>query len=130
MTKVTEKQPSGIHLLFGETIYAYSRADALADGSIVDISELAREAGFKFPVAVTSGVLSVLTPPDSNKMESFKGRAWDMLWMLRLHSRRGGGGATIPFTVKLGGCLTRLLAVCGPGGTPAPVITILLPDES
>ena len=37
-------------------IYAYTRAQAIADGVLVDVSKLAREAGFKIPVAVTAGV--------------------------------------------------------------------------
>ena len=43
-----------------EIIAAYSRRDALEDGVLVDLSDLAREAGFKFPLAVTQGVWAVL----------------------------------------------------------------------
>jgi hypothetical protein len=35
-------------------IHQYSRADALADGVLIDATELAREAGFRYPVALTS----------------------------------------------------------------------------
>ncbi len=38
---------------FGELIYAYTRAQALADGVHVDISTVAAEAGIRFPVFVT-----------------------------------------------------------------------------
>jgi len=39
-----------------EIIYAYTRAQAIEDGELVDLSETAREAGIKFPVAVTRAV--------------------------------------------------------------------------
>jgi hypothetical protein len=45
-----------------EIISSYSRAQALEDGVLIDISVLAREAGLKFPVAVTMAVFSVLAP--------------------------------------------------------------------
>ncbi len=34
-------------------IFAYTRADALTDGELVDVSTTAREAGLIFPVAIT-----------------------------------------------------------------------------
>lgn len=34
-------------------IYSYTRAQALADGVLVDVSDIAREAGFRVPVALT-----------------------------------------------------------------------------
>ena len=37
-----------------EIIYVYTRAQALEDGVLIDVSDTAREAGFKCPVALTS----------------------------------------------------------------------------
>ena len=39
-----------------EIIYPYTRAQALEDGVLVDVSEIAKEAGIKFPVALTAAV--------------------------------------------------------------------------
>jgi len=41
---------------FGPVIYGYSREQAIADGVLIDVSELAREAGFRILVAVTAAV--------------------------------------------------------------------------
>lgn len=41
-------------------VHAYTRAQALADGMLVDVSEVAREAGFKVPVALTAAVWAEL----------------------------------------------------------------------
>jgi len=38
---------------FGKFIRTYTRAEALADGVLVGVSETATKAGFKVPVAVT-----------------------------------------------------------------------------
>jgi len=38
---------------FGEVIYAYTRAQAVADGFQVEVTKTAQEAGIKFPVFIT-----------------------------------------------------------------------------
>jgi hypothetical protein len=40
--------------VFGEVIAIYTRSEALADGVLIDASAMAREAGFKWPVAITA----------------------------------------------------------------------------
>ena len=48
-----------------EVIYAYMRKDALADGVQIDVSEVAREAGLKFPVYLTRTIWeSYVTVPE------------------------------------------------------------------
>jgi hypothetical protein len=42
-----------------EIIYSYTRKQAIADGVLIDVTELAKEAGFKCPVAFTSSALSI-----------------------------------------------------------------------
>lgn len=37
-------------------IHRYSRADALRDGVLIDVSAVAREAGIRYPVALTRAV--------------------------------------------------------------------------
>lgn len=39
--------------LFGDAVYTYSRADALADGYLIDITDHAKTAGFRVPAAIT-----------------------------------------------------------------------------
>ena len=46
-----EKSPEGNP--FGELIFRYSRAEALSDGVLIDVSETAKETGFRIPVALT-----------------------------------------------------------------------------
>src|ERR1019366_6309710 len=50
------KEPQMTNELFGEVISSYSRAQAIEDGVFVDVSATAKEAGIKFPVAMTRTV--------------------------------------------------------------------------
>jgi hypothetical protein len=43
-----------------EVIFSYSRKQAIEDGVLVDLTSLARDAGIKFPVAVTRAVFELL----------------------------------------------------------------------
>ena len=121
-----------------EVIYAYTRAQAIEDGELVDVSEMAREAGIKFPVALTRAVWgNYVEVPEGVVAQDESGRLWDILWMLRCQIRRSQGD-TLHFQLYVRNHnrerLTRqdlvtLKAVCGPGDTPEPVITIMLTDE-
>ncbi len=120
-----------------EVISAYTRAQALEDGFLVELDATAKEAGFKWPVAVTRTVYEVLKPSAALKAQgqSFAGRAWDMLAILRYESCRASDKAVIlfaPLFVLEPGKAPRPVefkAECGPGDDGEPVITISLPEE-
>jgi len=139
-TEPTESkpEPGSMADLFGPVIYAYTRAQALADGELVDISKLASEAGITFPVAVTRAVYALLDPARMPCGQSVDGRGWDLVWMLRCTIKAGAAGSLIKFQVIFGEegprggytqKLTNLKAVCGPGDDAEPVITVMLPEE-
>ena len=48
------QHPDKLDSLFGQPIYVYARENAIDDGTLVDVSEVAREAGFRIPVAMTA----------------------------------------------------------------------------
>lgn len=118
-----------------EGIHAYTRKQALEDGVLVDLGALAKEAGFRWPVAVTRTVYEgVLVPSKVVKQEgqSLTGRAWDMLMVLRLEARKMGEGCEIrfaPLFITQPGQPPKgvpLKAVSGPGDDGEPVITVML----
>lgn len=119
-----------------EVVSVYTRAQALEDGVLVDVTGWAREAGFKIPVAVTAGVWGILKPSKELETEGqdVVGRAWDLFTILR-HAIRGSGGDEVHFaplfTLKAGGSPepVELYAKCGPGDNAEPVITILRRGE-
>ena len=121
-----------------DLIHSYSRADALRDGVLIDVSPTAREAGFKFPVALTRAAWErCVTVPPGVLCQDEAGRLWDVLTMLRFAARGARGGATeVRFGVHVRNDnrertppLVRRKAVCGPGDEGEPVITVMMPDE-
>lgn len=118
-----------------DVIYAYTREQAIEDGVLVDVTEVAREAGIKYPTVLTRAVWCDIVEPDEiakNHGESEQGRLWDVLYMFATAAKRNGGAELLYklIATKDGRQHTReLKAVCGPGDTMEPVITIMLPDE-
>ncbi len=129
--------------LFGPVIYCYSRSQAIDDGVLVDVSEMAREAGFKFPVAITHAAWEdcVAWNDEDNKRQTYQdesGRLWDVLYMLMMCIKVSvTNKSEILFSLKRvprggRGHMARkviLKAHIGPGDTPEPVLTIMLPNE-
>ena len=70
---------------FDPVIFAYTRAQAIEDGVLVDVSDTAREAGFKIPVALSRSVWDrlVALPEGYRGFQDERGRLWDVLWMAR-----------------------------------------------
>lgn len=128
---------------FGEVISTYTRAQAIEDGVLIDTGSMAQEAGFKWPVAVTSAAWAdciAWTEDDSDKQvyQDQSGRLWDVLFMAS-HAIRMGSGPGDRLLFKLyrvrrdgyskEAILATLKLIVGPGDQGEPVITILLPDE-
>ncbi|MDE2291853.1 MAG: hypothetical protein KGL53_07200 [Elusimicrobia bacterium] len=120
-----------------EVVSVYTRAQAIEDGVLVDLSGWAEEAGFKIPVAVTAGVWGVLKPSAELEAEGEDeaGRAWDLFTVLQDAIRRAPGGDEAHvaplFTLKPGEPPepVEMWAKCGPGDDAAPVITVMLRGE-
>src|SRR5262245_32898104 len=74
-----------------DLIHRHSRADALRDGVLIDVSATATEAGFKYPVALTAAAwVKCVVVPANVHCQDEAGRLWDVLTMLR-HAIRGQG---------------------------------------
>jgi len=110
-----------------EVINSYTAEQAVDDGFLVDVSEMAKEAGFRWTVRISQGVHNLCTPPKSNKIQSYKGRLWDVLWIAHLAVRKAQDDYFSTFKVKLGPRIYSLWAVVD--GTSEPAIHIILPEE-
>ena len=131
---------------FGEPIHIYTRAQAIEDGVLIDVSTMAREAGIVWPVALTSAAWAdcVAWTDDDDKRkrdstgQSEAGRSWDVVWMasraLVAAARSGDGvGDTLQFRlyrVPRAGRGVRprfvmLKFVVGPGDAGEPVVTVM-----
>ena len=131
------------HPFFGEVISTYTRTRAIDDGVLIDAGPMAKEAGYRWPVALTAAAWSdcvAWADVDSEAQvhQDPSGRLWDVLFMgayaIRTH---GGGGDRLNFSlyrVPRDGRSTEpelvtLKLVVGPGDDGQPVMTIPLPQE-
>lgn len=126
-----------------DIISMYTRDQAIADGVLVDVSETAREAGFRCPVTLTAAVYAdcvAWSEEDSERQmhQDESGRLWDVLWManngVRTAGRNESRTAFQLYRVPRDGksrepVLTILHAHAGPGDDDELVITIMLPSE-
>jgi hypothetical protein len=119
-------------------VFSYSRAQAIADGVLVDLTEWARETGFQVPVACTSAVWhDYIEPKDGLRPvgQSERGRAHDVLWLLYVAIRKcplhtDQVRFTVIFLMSPRKHVTvELKAISGPGDAGEPVLTIMLPHE-
>ena len=134
-------------------IFSYTRAQAIEDDVLVDLTPWAKETGFIVSVACTSTAWEgyIVPPPGTRELgQSERGRAHDVLWLLHnaIRAKRSArpGGTTpkaecrddlsdeVMFEVIFlqqseKSEQVTLKAVCGPGDQGEPVITIMLTDE-
>jgi hypothetical protein len=118
--------------MFGEAdvIFSYSRADAIRDRVLIDVSSRAKSLGYRIPVALTAGLHEALTAGANDEAEI--SARLDLL-LITLHDsivRNSGAGDRLDFTVKTPSLAPlSAWALCGPGDTPDPVLTVMLPHE-
>jgi hypothetical protein len=136
--------------IFGEPIYTYTRAQAIEDGQLIDVSTTAREAGIVWPVALTSAAWADCVEwNDATEArkgytgQSEGGRLWGVVWMLSLAVRsalrRGLDASQQPLYFSLlrtptagRGVQPRkatLKFMVGPDDNGRPCITVMLPSE-
>ncbi len=64
-----------------DLIHRYTRADALRDGVLIDVSTTAAEAGIRYPVALTCAAWArCVAVPAGLGCQDEAGRLWDVLF--------------------------------------------------
>lgn len=119
-----------------DLIHVYTRSQAIEDGVLIDVTETAKEAGLRYPVAITQGVWAdCVSVPDGVEGQDEIGRLWDVLWMLADSIRRSRApGTTLTYRLYVrndnqAAKLVTLKAVCGSADDGSPCITVMLPYE-
>ena len=128
---------------FDPVISVYTRAQAIEDGILVDVSDTAREAGFKIPVAVTRTVWSRLIglPDGYRGFQDERGRLWDVLWMARHYALRASNSDRVTMCVLVRDIRKDLrdsnraprrhfpVVAIGAGDRGEAVITVMFPED-
>ena len=119
-----------------DVIYTYTRQQSIEDGVLIDVSNLARQAGYKWPVALTSTLYHTYINPTENLKQygqSDIGRLWDLLNVLRVKAQNSSGSIVlfqVSFLMEIDRLEEiKLKAIAGPGDNGEPVITIMTPEE-
>ena len=122
-------------------LHSYSRADALRDGELIDVSEWGSTekgfiGGFVVPVALTRALFETIRNFPENCGEDIRGRAHDVLFMASQAARgaKDSIDSAAPFAVLMtdsqGVIATlELFVVIGPGDAGEPVVTIGFPEN-
>ena len=125
-------------------IYAYTRAQAIEDGVLVDVTETtaAWRAGIKMPIALTATVYGAcveIVPEHEDAGEAVNDALHTLLFefanTIRKEKRKGNRlGNTLFFTVPVARRgeepkIVQLKSVVGPGDDRKPVLTIMYPHE-
>lgn len=129
-------------LFGGQIIHSYTRAQAIADGVLLDLTTTAREAGFRWPVAITAAAhaRTIAWDEGNGAMQDTEGRAWDVVWMAAHAARTLKNSATraaefgvfvVPNTPggSAEAALVPLTLHAGAGDDGEPVLTITLRGE-
>jgi len=71
-----------------DIISSYTRREMIENGDLIDVTDTAREAGIRYPTAITAGAWQhcVAVPPGVTGQDE-KGRCWDVLFMLASTAR-------------------------------------------
>uniref|UniRef100_E6PSG7 Uncharacterized protein n=1 Tax=mine drainage metagenome TaxID=410659 RepID=E6PSG7_9ZZZZ len=149
-TATDPKAAAELSDFYGEPVHVYTREQAIADGVLIDVSTVAREAGIVWPVAMTSAAWSdcVAWTEQTEARKGYTGqseggRLWDVCWMLSLAVRgalrRGLDASKQPLFYSLlrtptagRGVMPRkvqLKFIVGPDDEGRPCVTVMLPSE-
>jgi hypothetical protein len=121
--------------LFGDPISIYTRASAISDGVLADVTSSAADL-FKIPVAFTSALWAIIEdlPPGPSGNEPLQERVREVLRAAIAVSRQEPqprAQISFPLLIGTSGGLRslELLVHCGPGDRGEPVLTIGFPSD-
>lgn len=86
-----------------QIISRYTRAQAIEDGVLVDVSQQAKETGLLLPTVITDHLHNVLESiPKESQGQDYHGRLHDVLWMayLKLRALKSKGITESDFLVE------------------------------
>ncbi len=116
--------------VFGEVVFSYSRAQAIEDGVLVDLSDVASiKECWRYPFACTSTVWAIIEVALQEDGQDLDGICHDISWMAFIAIRVTKDLQVVHFKVIIAGKKHALKLHFGPGDTAEPVLTLMLPGE-
>jgi hypothetical protein len=134
--------PAVEHPVFGPVIYAYTRAQAIEDGVLINLGMFVSHGrpvlellGIRFPVAMTSTAYELVIGERDGELLETDDVCRRVLYFLAVLKRavlahRGELTDRIDFTCTNAELKPiALYVLCGPGDNAEPVLTVMLPGE-
>ena len=116
--------------IFGDAIFAYTRAQAINDGVLVDLTQFKiTKLSWKMHVACTDSVFTLMETAVNEDGKDYDGILHDMYFMARIAITNTKRSNIINFRVIIGKKTVELKMIVGPGDDLTPVLTIMLPNE-
>lgn len=117
-----------------EIVHTYTRAQAIEDGVLIDVSNTATDLGIVFPVAITSSCwIDAVSLPHGADWDTEQMRLNVLLERTMAELNKAGNNDTSFILFVLDGpCVERqveLRATFAPGDDLRPVITVMLANE-
>lgn len=112
--------------VWGDVIDRYSRADAIADGVLVDATDAARELGIALPAALTSGAWEALGCEDPEQLARVM-RAVVLALVIEGRLRRDVDRVDLVLRAPAG--WVACWAAVGAGDEGEPVLTVMREGE-
>ena len=115
---------------FGEPVFSYSRAQAISDGVLVDLTQfpIIRQH-WKIDMVCTDTVWNIIEAAVKEHGKDVTGILHDLSHMAKLKIV-GSVGDTLYFQCIVGTKSHAFQLHCGPGDTPVPCLTLMLHNES
>ena len=119
-------------------IYSYTRAQAIEDGVLIDVTDAAKGVGFKVHTVVTATLYNGYVEPPTGltgEGQSVTGRLHDLLFLVLCAARKNRAGAdraTVRVAFLMAPAKTETVDVIvhiGPGDQGEPVLTLMLPED-
>jgi len=126
-----EQQKSSVEETFGPVIYSYSRAQAIEDGVLVDLTaNFPNDTRlYRWPVACTSTVWNLIEKASQKIPGGPDPWVWDLCWMSIKAKTKVFSDREHLFVCTIGRKAHTFKVNCGPGDQGEPVITIMMSDE-
>jgi len=110
---------------FGDLIDSYSRAQAIDDGVLIDVTQHSTNTGWKVPIALTAAVNAFFIDGENYKTAD----VWMLLWQARYFAQRRRDEAAFEFPFHYGGERYELHVRAAGDDNGELCVTIGLPDD-
>jgi hypothetical protein len=116
--------------VFGDTVYSYSRRQAIEDGVLVDLTFLViTRQHWNVQLCCTDSVWTIIQDAVTNHGKDLTGILHDLYTVAKHAIKHATSQDRIYFRATVGVTAHDFVLAYGPGDTAMPVLTLMLPSD-